>query len=389
MKERIWGRHKRLVAAVAAIAAVVVIGGGAFFVAGATLTPGSTPSPSFIALASPSTTATPTASPTATPTPTPTPTATPTPPPGPTAFPTGWVYSDLDGAPAPPDKAHRLPMAVMIDDNAAARPQSGISSASIVIQAMADGGEDRYEMIFQENDASDIGPVRSARPYFVYWAAEYRALYGHFGGDAEARTVTIPAMAKYIYNEDDLNGGSCPYHRITTRPAPHNAYTNTADLIRCLKKRGYPTTYQKAPTRPFRDDSSWSTLPASQLIAISYRTGTIRYQFDPTKDSYLRSINGVPEIDPANNQQVYARDIVVMFQSYAIINGLDEMRPFVGNVGSGQAIVFEEGKAVTATWKKTSDTALTRFYDKSGKEISLVRGEIFLQSVPIGTSVTY
>jgi hypothetical protein len=78
-----------------------------------------------------------------------------------------------------------------------------------------------------------------------------------------------------------------------------------------------------------------------------------------------------------------------MFQSYTIAPGLDEMRPFVGNVGSGKAIVFKEGKAIAGTWKKTSNTALTRLYDSSGKEIPLVRGEIFMQSVPIGTAVTY
>jgi hypothetical protein len=63
-------------------------------------------------------------------------------------------------------------------------------------------------------------------------------------------------------------------------------------------------------------------------------------------------------------------------------------RPIVANVGSGKAVVFEEGKAINATWKKTSNTALTRFYDSSGKEIPLVRGEIFMQVVPIGTAVT-
>jgi hypothetical protein len=61
----------------------------------------------------------------------------------------------------------------------------------------------------------------------------------------------------------------------------------------------------------------------------------------------------------------------------------------IANVGSGKAIVFKEGKAVTGTWKKTSDTALTRFYDDSGNEIPLVRGSIFIQSVPPGTAVTY
>jgi hypothetical protein len=380
---RIWTNHRAIVIAVSIVAIVAILAGGLLAVvnaggsARATATAGATStgsnSPSLSASGSP----TPGASPSGTfggP---------------PTPMPSGWAYSDLDGVAAPANLAHRLPMAVMVDDNSIARPQSGMSSASIVYQAMADGGEDRYMIIFQEGTASDIGPARSTRPYFVYWAAEYKALFGHIGGDALSLQQVVPSMARYIYNEDELSGGSCPWHRIAARVAPHNDYTNSAALISCAARQGYPSTYQSLPTRTFVDDSPAASLPASESITIPYRTGTIGYQFDPATDSYKRLVGGSPQIDPANNAQVTAADIVVMFQSYAMLPGLDEIRPVVGNVGTGAAIVFKEGRAITATWKKTSNTALTRLYDSNGNEIPLVRGEIFMQSVPIGTAVTY
>jgi hypothetical protein len=378
---RMQTRRRAVAVAIGVIAVVAILGASLAVIAAG---------PGRMAEAS----ATPSASPSLSPSlsPSPTPSETPSFEPtefGPTAMPSGWDYSDLDGVPAPADKAHRLPMAIMVDDNKVARPQSGISTASIVYQAMADGGEDRYMMIWQEGDATDIGPVRSARPYFVYWAAEYKALFGHFGGDALSLQQTIPQMAKYIYNEDDLNGGSCPYHRVSTRAAPHNAYTNTNILMTCLLKRGYPATFQKTPGRPFVDDTLAADLPAAQNINIPYRTGQIGYKFDPATDSYLRLVSGTVELDPANNQQVHARNVVIMYQAYAMVPSIDEMRPVVGNVGSGEAIVFKEGKAIVGTWKKTSTTAVTRLYDKSGKEIPFVRGSIFMQSVPIGTGVTY
>jgi hypothetical protein len=301
------------------------------------------------------------------------------------------AYADLDGVLTTADLAHRLPLAIMIDDSAAARPQSGFSSASIVYQAPADGGEDRYMLIFQEGTATDIGPVRSARPYFVLWAAEYKALFGHYGGDPTSLQHVIPANIENLYNMDDLNGGSCPYHRITTRVMPHNAYTNSAVLISCTAKLHYPATYQNLPVRTFRDDSPLSQRPATQSISIPYHTGTIGYKFDAATDSYLRMVGGKPQIDPANKHQVTARNVIVMFQalSYDTVSDPGHNRPVVANVGSGKAVVFEEGKAIVGTWKKTSNTALTRFYDSSGNEIPLVRGEIFIQSVPIGTAVTY
>jgi hypothetical protein len=373
--KRTLANHKALAIALPAIAVVAFLATSLALAAGVggTSQAGATPSvtPSDIPSTSPSDSPTPFFSPT------------PTPNLGPTPLPAGMAYSDLDGVAASTNLAHRLPIAIMIDDNKAARPQSGISSASIVYQAPADGGEDRYMMVFQEGTATDIGPVRSARPYYVRWAAEYKAMFGHYGGDWTTINKTIPSLARYLYNMDNLHGGSCPYHRINTRVGPHNAYTNSAAQIRCAIVKGYPATYQNLPTRPFKGDTASGLLPTAQTISIAYRTGTIGYQFNPTTDSYLRLVGGAPEIDPANGKQVFARSIVVMDQfltTYAEPG--HGSRPVVATVGYGPVTVFQEGRVIKGTWKKKNDTALTRFYDSAGKEIALVRGEIFIQSRP-------
>lgn len=384
MVRRVWIGHRAAAIAVPAIALVAILVGSLLLVSGAGgLWAGAE------ATATASATATATDSPSPSPSDSPTPFVEPTPTVniGPTPLPPGWTYSDLDGVPAAASRAHRLPLAIMVDDQAAARPQSGISSASIVYQAPADGAQDRYMMVFQEGIASDIGPVRSARPYFVYWAAEYHALYGHYGGDHRVMYATIPEMGKTIHNMDALKyGGGCPYHRIKTRSAPHNAYTNTGMLIWCAAQRKYPAAYENLPNRPFRGDTAAALLPAAQSITITYRTNTIGYKFDPSKDSYLRSVDGKTEIDPANNSQVYARSVIIMYQplSYDLSGeGPPHLtRPNVHNVGSGKVLIFQEGKQIKGTWKKKTVTSLTRFYDSSGKEISLVRGEIFIQSIP-------
>ena len=388
--ERKWTGHRVMVLASGAVVLVVILVAGTLVALGsggtpqATATPGATPTTviSFAPTDSPSASPSDTALPSPSDTPEPSPT---TPPPD------GLAYADLDGVAVKPDLAHRLPMAVMVDDNIVARPQSGFSSASIVYQAPADGGEDRYMMVFQEGTSKDIGPVRSARPYYVYWAMEYKAMFGHYGGDSVVLHQILPRNTGNLYNMDALSGGSCPYHRIGTRKMPHNAYTNTAALISCLPKRHYPLTFQDMPVRNFRDDSPASQLPASQTITIPYRTGVVSYTYDRKTDSYLRYVSYRLQKDPANGQQVKARNIVVMFQAltYDTVNDPGHKRPVIANVGTGQAIVFNEGQAITATWAKASNTALTRLYDSAGNEIPFVRGEIFMQCVPIGTRVTY
>ena len=382
--EQLWQSHRKVMVASGAIVVVVALLGTGLLVA--TVGKASpTTAPSIVARVA-------SASPSANASSSATPSASPSETPGPTPLPAGWAYSDLDGVAAPVALAYRLPMAVMIGDYPAARPLSGFSSASIVYQSFEEEQADRYMMVFQEGTAKAIGGVRSTRPYFVRWAAEYKSLLGHDGGDTTVRTVTIPTMVAKgsIYNMDEGSGGGCAYHRVTNRVSPHNLYTTTADLISCAAAKKYPATYQSPSTRPFVDDTPVAQLPVSQSISVPYPNGTSSYRFNPATDSYLRLFDGKLQVDAGNNQQVYARNVIVMFQTVSqapLDYGIPRID--IANVGQGKAIVFKEGKAITGTWKKTSDTALTRFYDDSGTEIPLVRGEIFIQSVPPGTAVTY
>jgi len=380
---RLWAGHRAMVVAIPAVVLVAVLAGGLVAVSAS----------GGFAQATPTAAPTPTATPAPTDTPEPTPEPTAVPVPTPTPFPSGMAYAQLDGVLTTAALANRLPMAVMIDNQVAARPQSGISAASIVYQAPADGNQDRYMMIFQEGSSSSIGPVRSTRPYYVEWASEYKALLGHFGGSSIALKVTLPKMiaAKTIYNMDALRyKQGCPYKRISTRPRPHNAYTGTGALINCLKSLKYPVTSQTTTTRPFREDSAVADRPATQNITIAYRTGTVGYEYHWYTDSYIRITDGKYEVDPATGGHVFARNIIVMYQTVEIDprSEVGHTRPLIATVGSGKAIVFQEGRQIAATWKKTSISALTRFYDKSGKEIQLVRGEIFIQSIQPGYAVT-
>jgi hypothetical protein len=303
----------------------------------------------------------------------------------------GQEYADLDGLPADAAKAHRLPMAIMVDDQAIARPQSGFTSASIVYQAPTDGNTTRYMMVFQENDAAEIGPARSARPYYPLWAAEYHALFGHVGGDKKSRLEVIPSLRGSIYNMDELSGGSCAYHRVSTRPVPHNDYTSSAVLISCAAKKGYPKTIDKVPGRTFGDDLPAADRPASGSIVVHHKNQLVGYDYDRASNSYRRSVAGQPNIDKSSKQRVSPRNVIVLFQAVGSDPNAEPgyVRPIVNNKGSGDALVFCNGQAITAKWTKKTDTDLTRLTDTSGKEITLVRGQIFIHVVQIGTKIDY
>jgi hypothetical protein len=344
----------------------------------------SSPSPSATPSAPPAPTATPIV--THAPTPTSAPTETPAPTPA-----TG--FAALDGMAADPSVANRLPLAVMIDDNVIARPQSGFNAASIVYQAPADGGEDRYMLVFQEMDGADIGPVRSGRPYFVYWAAEYRAGFGHYGGDEKTLKKVIPPISgTLIYDLDALGGSGSAFHRISSREAPHNAYTSTADLYKVAAKRGAPATMvANLAARPFKDDAPAADRPAKGSINVPYGRGATSYTYDPTTNSYLRSVAGKAQVDVADGKRVVARNVIVLWMalSYDPESEPGHRRPVLDQIGDGTAWVFRDGTVIKGTWAKKDAGDLTRLYDSAGNEISLVRGRIFIQVVATGTKVTY
>ena len=58
-------------------------------------------------------------------------------------------------------------------------------------------------------------------------------------------------------------------------------------------------------------------------------------------------------------------------------------------VGTGDALIFQNGKAVEGTWKKTDEESMMRFYDENNEEIKMVRGKIWIEVLPTGNKVDY
>jgi hypothetical protein len=363
---------------VAAVALSVALIGGVLV-----LRPGSS-APPVVAVAHP--TPTPSLSPASTPSSPATPTASPLPTPTPLLA----GIADLTGARVADALAHRLPIAVLIDDNRIARPQSGFNGASLVYQAPADGGETRYMFVYQEGDSKQIGPVRSGRIYFVHWASELRSAIAHYGGDRITRNYLSAHDKIQFTNVDALGAGAHAYHRIKTRSAPHNGYTLTKELrAMAIKLRGPATIGPGFFRRPFVDASPLASRAASQRIRVPYRTGVIDYRYDRATNRYLRSVDGHSQIDPADGKRVTTTNVVVLFQSFHTDSKIEpgHARPVVGDVGVGTAWVFREGHVVKGTWRKANETATTRLFDAAGVEIPLVRGRTFFQIVPKATSV--
>lgn len=338
-----------------------------------------------VASPSPAATTRPTATPLPTATPVPTPTPSPTPSPTPQL-----VRAPLTGRMVRPEVAQRRVIAVMIDDHADARPQSGFTDASVVWHAPAEGGIPRYMLWFQDRVPDAVGPVRSARQYYVAWAAEWDAMYAHVGGSPQALdTLRRQGNGQLVYNADEFRWGGIYFHRSTNRFAPHNVYTTGKELRRLAKRLGAADKPQKA---------AWTFGPAIPLaqrriggkISVAYRENAITYEYDRETNTYLRSVSREgPQIDAANGERVAPTNVVIMLISFGPLNdGSAKHRLEAQYVGEGRAWIATNGRTIKGTWRKDSLQKPTRFFDAKGNPVTLTVGQTFVQVMQTGTKVT-
>jgi hypothetical protein len=364
--------------------------------AGGIISPEATPEPVAIASTSPSPSPSPTPEPTSSPTPSPSPSPTaepsPTAPPSPTPVPTpSLVPAPLTGRLVKPEVASRHVVAVMVDDQFDARPQSGLSSADVVWQAPAEGGIPRYMALFQTGSPKAVGPVRSSRYYFIAWAAEWRSVYVHVGGSPQALALLRSSKGKgpVVYDADGIRYEGTYLWRITTRFAPHNVYTDAKNLRTMGKKVGAKAVDYTSPWK-FGPDKLLSLRPKGGSIVVPYLANRITYKYDRKSNSYLRSVSGESkQTDASSKKRVAPKNVVVMVVAFGALNdGSSKHRLEAQFKGKGVAWIATGGKTIKGEWRKKTLTAPTRFYDKHGDQVTFTAGQTFIQVIPKGFKPT-
>jgi len=311
--------------------------------------------------------------------------------------------------------AGRRPMGVAVENHTQSRPQSGLSSADVIYEAVAEGGITRFLSVFYCQDAKFVGPVRSARIYFIKLLEGYgqNPLYAHVGGantDGPADALgEVDRLGWGGYN--DLNQFSVPfpifwrdYERLPDRDTEHTVYTNTAKLFDYAKtKRGLAdvdnkgTKWDKGFKKwTFKDDAKDADRGTVAKVSFGFWAqfasdyGVV-YNYNKATNSYARTNGGAPHLDKNTGKPLSPKNVVVVFAKESVANdGYDHGQHLLYDIiGSGTGLMFQDGKAMKITWsKKTADTSMT-FTDESGKEVQFVRGQIFVHILPIGNKVDY
>lgn len=311
----------------------------------------------------------------------------------------------------------RRPLLVAIENHTEARPQSGLSEADVIYEAVAEGGITRFLAGYYCQDAKPIGPVRSARIYFYELVKGYGdlPLYVHVGG----ANTPGPADVLGAIQEDgweaynDMNQFAVPfpiyyrdYERLPNVATEHTMYSSTTKLWEYAAKERDLTNKDKkgkewnAGWNPwkFKDDASATGRGTLAKVDFGFWEAggvdgfAVSYAYDKATNTYARSNGGVPHLDKNTSKPLSPKNVVIVFADESVANdGYDHgehlLYDLVGATGNG--LIFNNGKSEKVTWKKPKDTDMMRFYDASGREAELVRGQVFVHILPTGNKVSY
>ena len=297
-------------------------------------------------------------------------------------------YSPLTGLELAHQADITIPVtAVMIENSPDARPQSGLKSAGVVFEAIAEGGITRFAAIYQGTMPALIGPVRSVRPYYVSWIAPFDASIAHVGGSYNA----LQEVRNGSYRDIDqfFNGGS--YWRATDRYAPHNVYTSGTNLDALMIKKGYTSSTFTGFTRvdpALTDAQKPQGAPATAIsVSISGYYYDPSYVYDPTTKTYPRTLEGTPQLDREAGQ--LAPSVMIVMKVPTVLGFEDGYREQMTTIGTGTAYVFQHGQVYQGTWSKTGQRDQLKFLGPDGKEIPLDRGQTWITAIPTEKSVQW
>lgn len=330
-------------------------------------TPLSSSKPSSVATESPNLTATETATVTTART------VTGTPSPSPTSNATPFFYTygtdnfppdinPLTGLPvADPTLLDRRPMVIKVTlFPRSVRPQWGLALADHVFEYYIGDNMSRFIAVFYGQDASRVGPIRSARLFDEHIMRMYNAIFAFgYADDLVLEPFLEPDLRNLLVIERPDN---CPpLCRIGSKYAYNTLFTDTRELSQYITDRGTSNERQNLNGLRFE-----LPVPESgnvgEKFSIRYSTLSYhRWEYDEDTGRYLRfqeaaddSLEGedyAPLTDSLTGEQISATNVIILriTHEYILKSSSTEVIDMPID-GQGTGYAFRDGQIYPITW---------------------------------------
>ncbi len=289
------------------------------------------------------------------------------------------VTSKLTGVVISPELNNRPVTAIMIENSPDARPQSGLYDAGVVYEAIAEGGITRFTTLFLESQPSNIGPVRSARPYYLDWIMPFDAAIVHAGGSA----VALADIKSLGIKDLDHGANGQAFRRVSNRAAPHNLYTSMAEIDKLQQAKGFTSNFTGFPRK--KDAPSATPNVKSIDFDISGELYKSHLDYDAASNSYLRSEAGRSHIDETTGKQLNPKVVIALIINWSQ-SGIYSVYQ---TTGSGKILVFQDGTVTEGTWSKAGRKDQIMFTDAAGQPLKLNAGQTWITALADAGRVKY
>lgn len=282
------------------------------------------------------------------------------------------------------------PIIATINNQPQARPQSGLAAADVVYEMLAEGDVTRFLALYQSEIPESIGPIRSARSYFIDIAAGLDAFYIAHGYSPEAKTMLDRKVVEHI---NGMQYDGTFFKRSSERKAPHNSYITGENVIAGAEKVGASLLYQKKVSYPFYEaEDSVKIGETANEVTMNYNNGgsfNSHYVYDAATNRYTRYSANAETIDHETNETIELANVLFFEMPHRIIDS--EGRRDITITGGGNAYVAQAGTVREVKWKNADGLLVA--VEEDGTDVKLVPGNTWIHFVPttpgLTTAVTY
>ncbi len=299
------------------------------------------------------------------------------------------------------------PVAVMVNNIANsqrqnARPQRGIGSADLLIEAKVEGGITRLCAVFSDADSiPEVGPIRSGRDQFLQLLMPWNILYYH---DGESIFCT---QFVNVYGYSGLNIGGKNYFKTPIHPIvshrnnrgrdvayEHTEFTSGTEIKQAAANAGIgldyacdTTFFRFADYRTGAENAMKGTASGKSVSIVHsdhYKTSFSYNWFDHTYKMQMYSrISGKFEntVDELHAKQLSFDNLLVCFAPIERYSGDSGDEQQVSYISGGDAFYFSRGAVQHGRWEKASPEHPLLVYDKTGAQMLFNRGKTYLAIV--------
>ncbi|QUI23529.1 DUF3048 domain-containing protein [Vallitalea pronyensis] len=297
----------------------------------------------------------------------------------------GEAINTLTGLWISEEAANRRPTGIMINNHSLAMPQSGIAQADIIYETVVEGGITRLFALFRDFDSEKIGPVRSARHYYLDFSFDHDAIYNHYGKSTYAKKKFSEWNAPNI---DGLSGlDAMMTFQDKSRKRPHSTYTSFERLMKTWDAVGYRKENKEGFEAKFKFADEEIDLVSGEeatYLNLDYSQYKVKPWFEYNADDklYYRFQFGKEHIDRETEEQLAFKNIVIQLTNMWVIKGDPYGCMDMKLVASGDGYYITNGKVEKMTWEKKSHYDPTLYYDEKGEEIKLNKGKTWVSVFP-------